>query len=116
MLTGDAAKEYLATKRCTAEKSMNQVLVDGLVALCKAKPIGTEAIRFLESGLLKITSARPGAKAPVKGTADTPPAPAATATAMVVPTDSQYPNKGVAIPIPEDTAKYCIYDGWSRCR
>ena len=88
---------------------MNQVLVDGLVALCKAKPIGTEAIRFLGKWLVENNPARPGAKAPVKGTADAPPAPAATVTAMGVPTDSQYPNDGVAVPIPEDAPQKIVF-------
>ena len=42
----DKAKEYLAQKRCTEEKTMNQVLVDGLVALCKG--VGPEVCEFLK--------------------------------------------------------------------
>ena len=111
MLTGDAAKDYLATKRCTEEKSMNQVLVDGLVALCKAKPIGTEAIRYLGKWLIENNPARPGAKAPSSAAqTDAPPAPATTgATAMAVPTSNQYPNNGVAIPMPEEAAKKIVF-------
>ena len=79
--------------------------------LCKAKPIGTEAIRYLGKWLIENNPARPGAKAPSSAAqTDAPPAPATTgATAMAVPTSNQYPNNGVAIPMPEEAAKKIVF-------
>jgi adenylate kinase len=110
MLTGDKAKEYLAQKRCTEEKFMNQVLVDGLVALCKAKPVGAEAIRFLGKWLIENNPARPGAKAPESVSA--PPAPAFNSVQPPVApaaAKSKVPNGGVAIEMPEEEKKNIVF-------
>ena len=111
LLTGDSARDYLATKRCTEEKTMNQVLVDGLVALCKAKPVGPAAIRYLGKWLIENNPARPGAKAPEPAYAAAPPAPA-TAAAMPAAQGaaaSEYPNAGARIAVPEETSKSIVF-------
>ena len=58
--TGAAASEYLSGLLATPTKTLNEVLVDGLVELCKAKPTGLDAVRWLGEWLITNNPNRPG--------------------------------------------------------
>ena len=58
--TGAAASEYLSGLLATPTKTLNEVLVDGLVELCKAKPTGLDAVRWLGEWLITNNPSRPG--------------------------------------------------------
>ena len=56
---GAEAAEYLGSLLATPTKTLNQVLVDGLVELCKVKPTGLNAVRWLGEWLIKNNPTQP---------------------------------------------------------
>jgi adenylate kinase len=130
ILTGDAARTYLQEKSCTEKKTMNQVLVQGLVQLCKAKPVGNAAVRWLGEWLVKNNPARPigsGTSASAAVADDTavtaavveqPMAPSSVVvTAPTLPATTfpggmsreQYVNNGATIAVPEPTPRTIVF-------
>jgi adenylate kinase len=125
VLTGDAARAYLKEKACTEAKTMNQVLVDGLVKLCQAKPVGLDAVRWLGEWLVANNPSRPvgaGAQTAAASTVDPvvvvqPPAPSAPASSAA-PTPASFPggksraayaNAGAIIDEPAPSARTIVF-------
>lgn len=50
--TGEQVEELIKSPSGPAGESMHDLLVTGLVALCKAKPVGSEAVQWLGEWLL----------------------------------------------------------------
>jgi len=127
ILTGDAARSYLTEKACTEKKTMNQVLVQGLVQLCKAKPVGNDAVRWLGEWLVQNNPSRPVgsgtsvAVAPQTATATVVQQPTAPSSVVVTApslpsttfpgsmTRAQYVNSGAAIAVPESTPRTIVF-------
>ena len=118
---------YLTEKACTEKKTMNQVLVQGLVQLCKAKPVGNDAVRWLGEWLVQNNPSRPVgsgtsvAVAPQTATATVVQQPTAPSSVVVTApslpsttfpggmTRAQYVNSGAAIAVPESTPRTIVF-------
>ena len=61
--SGDAAKEYISSRPAGA-KSMTDLLTVGLTELCKAKPAGMDAVRWLRNWLLENNPNQPQVEIP----------------------------------------------------
>ena len=125
VLTGDAARNYLTEKSCTEKKTMNQVLVDGLVQLCKAKPVGNDAVRWLGEWLVANNPARPvgggattsttSSKAIASSAPSAPSSVIVTAPSLPVAnfpggmTRAQYVNGGAAVVVPEAPTRTIVF-------
>eukprot|EP00946_MAST-07B_sp_MAST-7B-sp1_P003761 g3761.t1 len=125
VLTGDAARSYLKEKACTEGKTMNQVLVDGLVKLCQAKPVGLDAVRWLGEWLIANNPARPVGSGATAATVSTEPVvqpppnapnatassnlPAAPATFPGGKARSAYANAGAVIEDPAPSARTIVF-------
>eukprot|EP00600_Ochromonadales_sp_CCMP1393_P001637 CAMPEP_0174981836 /NCGR_PEP_ID=MMETSP0004_2-20121128/16124_1 /TAXON_ID=420556 /ORGANISM="Ochromonas sp., Strain CCMP1393" /LENGTH=162 /DNA_ID=CAMNT_0016233651 /DNA_START=110 /DNA_END=598 /DNA_ORIENTATION=+ len=57
--TGVALEEIVKAPMSNCSESINDVLVSGLVALCKEKPVGTDAVEWLGNWLLNNNPNKP---------------------------------------------------------
>ena len=104
---------------------MNQVLVDGLVQLCKAKPVGNDAVRWLGEWLVANNPARPvgggattsttSSKAIASSAPSAPSSVIVTAPSLPVAnfpggmTRAQYVNGGAAVVVPEAPTRTIVF-------
>lgn len=51
-LLGDALKDMCKNTMPGTSKALNELLVDGLVELCKVKPVGNDAVQWLGEWLI----------------------------------------------------------------
>ena len=106
---------------------MNQVLVEGLVNLCKAKPVGNAAVRWLGEWLVANNPARPvGAGMTTTTTTSSTAAAIVSTSSALAPSApqavsqasapfpggmarAQYANQGVVVPIPPPAARTIVF-------
>ena len=107
---------------------MNQVLVDGLVQLCKAKPVGNDAVRWLGEWLVANNPARPvgggattsttSSKAIASSAPSAPSSVIVTAPSLPVAnfpggmTRAQYVNGAVVVVVPEAPTRTIVFRAW----
>lgn len=51
-LTGNELEDFIKAPMAGCSQSVNDVLVEGLVELCKVKPVGIDAVEWLGNWLL----------------------------------------------------------------
>ena len=109
-------------------KKKNTVLVEGLVNLCKAKPVGNAAVRWLGEWLVANNPARPVGAGTTTTTTTTSPAAivSTTSSSLLAPSApqalsqssapfpggmarAQYANQGVVVTMPPPAARTIVF-------
>lgn len=63
-LTGSELDEFIKAPMPNCSESINDVLVTGLVELCKVKPVGVDAVEWLGKWLLNNNPNQPNVSEP----------------------------------------------------
>lgn len=63
---GDEITDLVQEPMAEGTESVHQVLVKGLVELCKVKPVGPEAVKFLGEWLLVNNPNKPSVNEPIE--------------------------------------------------